>query len=107
MTHRIFGGRSVSGKIHRARAAGDHAVPQQQSSREAISDGVITAKVRAALATDPITATYEIHVETLSGVVRLTGFVETTSIRIEASRLAKYVDGVRQVDDLLDCRHDD
>lgn len=82
-------------------------MPQQQSSREAISDGVITAKVRAALATDPITATHDIHVETLAGVVQLTGFVATTSIRIEASRLAKYIDGVRQVDDLLDCRRAD
>lgn len=83
---------------------GNRSAATQQSTREAISDGVITARVRAALAHDPITATYDIHVETLAGVVQLTGFVETTSIRIVASRLAKYVDGVLQVDDSLDCR---
>lgn len=80
--------------------------PTQQPTREAISDGVITARVRAALAHDPVTATYDIHVDTQAGVVHLTGFVETTSIRIVASRLAKYVDGVQQVDDSLDCRRD-
>lgn len=85
----------------------DRSAPAPQAPREAIRDGVITAKVRAALATDPLTATYDIHVETFAGVVQLTGFVETTSIRIEALRLAKYVDGVRQVDDLLDCRRFD
>ena len=78
--------------------------PAQQPTREAISDGVITARVRAALAHDPVTANYDIHVDTQAGVVHLTGFVETTSIRIVASRLAKYVDGVQQVDDSLDCR---
>lgn len=85
-------------------AVGNPSPATQQSTREAISDGVITARVRAALAHDPITATYDIHVETLAGVVQLTGFVETTSTRIVASRLAKYVDGVLQVDDSLDCR---
>lgn len=83
---------------------GNRASATQQSTREAISDGVITARVRAALATDPITANYDIHVETMAGVVQLTGFVETTSTRIVASRLAKYVDGVSQVEDSLDCR---
>ena len=77
---------------------------KQQSTRGAINDGVITAKVRAALAADPVTASYEIRVETLNGIVELTGFVETTSVRVEALHVAEYVDGVLRVDDLLDQR---
>ena len=75
---------------------------KQQSTRGAISDGLITAKLRAALATDPVTAEYEIFVETWNGVVELTGFVETATVRAEALQLAKYVDGVVRVQDSLD-----
>lgn len=75
-----------------------------QFTREAITDGVITARVRAALADDPITATYDICVETMAGVVELTGYVDTTSVSVEAIFVAKRVDGVLQVQDSLDLR---
>ena len=77
----------------------------QQSARGAITDGVITAKVRAALCADPITAHYDICVETLAGVVELTGFVETEIVRTEALQVTEHVKGVRQVHDLLDVRN--
>ena len=80
---------------------------KQQSTREAISDGVITAKVRAALAADPITADYEINVESLEGVVELTGFVETATVRAEALQVTRYVEGVVRVQDSLDLRRFD
>lgn len=80
---------------------------QQQSTRGAINDGLITAKIRAALATDPITAEYEIFVETWNGVVELTGFVETATVRAEALQLAKDVEGVARVQDSLDLRRFD
>lgn len=76
----------------------------QQSTREAITDGVITAKVRAALNGDPITATYDICVETLAGIVELTGFVETEVVRIEALYVAEHIHGVLRVQDSLDVR---
>jgi osmotically-inducible protein OsmY len=79
--------------------------PEQQTAREAITDGVITATVRVRLVADPITAAYDIHVETFKGVVELTGFVETTTVRREALRVAHDVEGVQQVHDLLDIRH--
>ena len=75
-----------------------------QSTGRAISDGVITAKARAALAADPITATYEISVTTLSGVVELSGFVETTIVRTEALQLVRTISGVLQVEDAMDLR---
>jgi hyperosmotically inducible protein len=76
----------------------------QQSTRGAITDGVITAKVRAALGEDPITGSYDICVETLAGIVELTGFVETEIVRIEALHVAEHVHGVLRVQDLLDVR---
>ena len=79
-------------------------VPTQQSTREAISDAVITSTLKAELSVDALTATYEIHVATLAGVVELTGFVAVTAVRDEALQLAKNVRGVRQVKDLLDIR---
>jgi hyperosmotically inducible protein len=76
----------------------------QQSTREAITDGVITAKVRAALGEDPITARYDICVETLAGIVELSGFVETDTARVEALHVTELVHGVVRVEDSLDVR---
>lgn len=80
---------------------------EQQSTRGGISDGLITAKVRAALATDPITAEYQIGVDTWDGIVELTGFVETATVRAEALLLARHVEGVLRVQDSLDLRRFD
>lgn len=76
----------------------------QQSTREAITDGVITAKVRAALAEDSITASYDIRVETLAGIVELSGFVGTDIVRMEALLVTEHVQGVLRVENLLDVR---
>jgi hyperosmotically inducible protein len=76
-----------------------------QQTREAITDGVITAKVREALCEDPITASYDIRVETLAGIVELSGFVETDDVRIEALHVTEHIRGVRRVQDLLDVRN--
>lgn len=81
------------------------AMSTQQSTREAITDGVITAKVRAALGEDPITATYDIAVNTLGGIVELTGFVDTQIVRSEALQVTRHIDGVLRVEDQLDVRH--
>jgi hyperosmotically inducible protein len=83
------------------------AMGMQQSTREAITDGVITAKVRAALGEDPITATYDIYVQTLAGIVELTGFVDTQIVRIEALHVTRHIHGVLRVEDQLDVRHFD
>lgn len=76
----------------------------QQTTRGAITDGVITAKVRGALRDDSITAGHDIRVATLAGIVELSGFVATDIIRIEALHVTEHVDGVLRVEDLLDVR---
>jgi hyperosmotically inducible protein len=81
------------------------AMGTQQSTREAITDGVITAKVRAALGEDPITATYDICVQTQAGIVELTGFVDTQIVRIEALHVTRHIHGVLRVEDQLDVRN--
>jgi hyperosmotically inducible periplasmic protein len=81
--------------------------PQQQGAREAISDGVITARIKVGLMADSLTAPYDIHVETFKGIVELTGFVETTTVRAEALHVAEDVEGVQQVNDSLDIRNAD
>lgn len=76
----------------------------QQSTGEAVTDGVITARVRAALCEDATTAIYDICVETMGGIVELTGFVDTEIVRAEALHVAEHVRGVRRVQDSLDLR---
>jgi hyperosmotically inducible protein len=77
---------------------------QRQSTGQVISDGVITAGVRASLMADPITNRYAIHVETFRAIVRLDGFVESDEVRVEALLIACDTEGVRQVSDRLDVR---
>jgi osmotically-inducible protein OsmY len=78
--------------------------PTQQSAGQAIDDGVVTAKVKAALVQDPVTKAHEITVETFKGTVQLSGFVESDEARTRAVELAKDVDGVKQVKDALEVR---
>jgi osmotically-inducible protein OsmY len=84
--------------------AGCSSTPTQQSAGQAIDDGVVTAKVKAALVQDPVTKAHEINVDTFKGTVQLSGFVESDEARARAVELAKDVDGVKQVKDALEVR---
>jgi hyperosmotically inducible protein len=66
------------------------------------NDALITSKIEAKLAADPDTNNFEIDVDTLNGVVRLRGLVETESERREAEQLALATEGVRRVDNQLE-----
>ena len=72
-----------------------------KSAGEQIDDSAVTAKVKTALARDPATSAYRIDVETFRGEVQLNGFVETANMKSSATRVAKSVDGVRQVSNNL------
>jgi hyperosmotically inducible protein len=78
--------------------------PTQQSAEEAIDDGVLTAKVKAALIEDPVTKAHQINVETFKGQVQLSGFVESDEARTRALQLARDVDGVKKVKDAMEVR---
>nr|MBO2487690.1 transporter [Gammaproteobacteria bacterium] len=81
--------------------------PRQQPAREAIKDGVVTAKVKEALTQDPLTRMHEIDVNTFRGTVQLRGFVETREARERALELARAVRGVKKVEDALQVRGGD
>jgi osmotically-inducible protein OsmY len=78
--------------------------PTRQSVDEAIDDGVVTAKVKAALIEDPVTKAHQINVETFKGTVQLSGFVETEQARSRALQVTKDIDGVKRVKDSMDVR---
>jgi hyperosmotically inducible protein len=71
------------------------------SNREAVDDSTIAANVKAALVQDPSTRASNISVNTMHGVVELTGFVDTPDQRHEAARVAGNVAGVHSVDNEL------
>jgi osmotically-inducible protein OsmY len=83
---------------------GCSSTPQQQSTGQAIDDGVVTAKVKAKLIEDPVTKAHQINVETFKGSVQLSGFVETEQARSRALQLAKDTAGVKNVKDALEVR---
>jgi hyperosmotically inducible protein len=72
------------------------------SGSQAMSDGWITTKVKAALVGNPTTKAYHINVTTTEGVVQLSGHVETSAERSEAERVARDIEGVREVDNDLE-----
>ena len=78
--------------------------PTQQSTGQAIDDGVVTAKVKAKLIEDPVTKAHQINVETFKGTVQLSGFVEDNQARTRALQLARDVEGVKSVKDALEIR---
>lgn len=78
--------------------------PTQQSTGQAIDDGVITAKVKAKLVEDPVTKAHQINVDTFKGNVQLSGFVESDQARTRALQIARDVDGVKNVKDGMQIR---
>lgn len=83
---------------------GCSSTPTQQSTGQAIDDGVVTAKVKAKLIEDPVTKAHQINVETFKGSVQLSGFVETDQARTRALQLARDTEGVKTVKDAMEIR---
>jgi osmotically-inducible protein OsmY len=68
---------------------------------EVIDDALITTKVKAALAADPIVKATEVKVETYKGIVQLSGFVDTPEAKKRAVEVAREIKGVKEVKDSL------
>lgn len=71
------------------------------SPKTQLSDAEITASVKTRLAADPDVAALNIDVDTLEGVVTLSGRVESAAEKSEAERVARGTDGVRRVNNNL------
>jgi osmotically-inducible protein OsmY len=71
----------------------------RESAGQYGDDVVISNKVRGQLIKDQALKAFDIHVETMQGVVQLSGFVETAAQKAQAERIARSVEGVRSVRD--------
>jgi hyperosmotically inducible protein len=67
------------------------------SAGQQVDDATITASVKTKLAADTDVAAHNIDVDTVEGVVTLTGKVDTWDEAREAESIARSTDGVRQV----------
>ncbi len=66
--------------------------------KEQIDDSVITSKIEAKLGADPQVSGFNVGVDTMGGVVRLSGTVKTEEARQEAEKLARDTRGVVRVE---------
>jgi hyperosmotically inducible protein len=73
------------------------ATDTQRAAGETIDDGVVTAKVKAALIDNDIVEAGEVNVTTYRGVVQLSGFVDSNEEKTQATQAAKSVSGVKEV----------
>lgn len=76
--------------------AADDAKPKQ-SVGEYTSDAVVTTKVKAAIVGEKSLSALDIAVETNNGIVTLTGSVGSAAQSDDATRVARGVEGVKQV----------
>jgi hyperosmotically inducible protein len=72
-------------------------VRDQQSVGSYIDDATLTTRVKAKFADDPTVSAMSISVETLKGVVQLSGFAKSSEERVRAGQLALGVSGVQSV----------
>jgi len=70
---------------------------KQESTGDYIDDTVLTTKVKTAVFNEPSLKSAEINVETLKGVVQLSGFVNSQADIDKAVEIARAVPGVRSV----------
>src|ERR1700733_607529 len=62
-------------------------------------DTVITSKVKESFVADPKVKAMQVNVETMQGVVQLSGFVDSSASEARAVALANQVKGVKSVKD--------
>src|ERR1700722_17434579 len=73
----------------------------RETSGQYVDDSTITAKVKEAYVADPQVSSMQVNVETMQGVVQLSGFVSSKSMEQHAVQLAQQVNGVKSVKDNL------
>lgn len=74
---------------------------EQKPGRTMLADSELAHRVQIGLANDPVLAETAIRVETVDGVVRLRGVVYSRTQQTRALEIARAIDGVRRIDDVL------
>ena len=80
-----------------ALSAGCSVTSGQETSGEYVDDATITTRVKSRFAEDKTVAATRIQVETLKGVVQLSGFAVSEAEKQRAAQIAAAVPGVKQV----------
>jgi osmotically-inducible protein OsmY len=80
-----------------ALGAGCSVTSGQSTTGEYVDDATITTRVKARFAEDKTVAATRIQVETLKGVVQLSGFAVSEAEKQRAAQIAASVPGVKQV----------
>jgi hyperosmotically inducible protein len=68
-----------------------------QGAKADVKDAGITTKIKGSLATNPITKSATIHVDTDNGIVNLTGDVPSAKVMAEAQKIAQNTEHVKSV----------
>jgi hyperosmotically inducible protein len=76
-------------------------VSGRETAGQYVDDTAITTKVKSEILGDPALKVLQINVETMQGVVQLSGFVDSKQSRTKAVNIAKHVRGVKSVQDDL------
>lgn len=74
---------------------------QSSTAGNMVADSVITTKVKADLIKEPDLKSMDVHVDTVKGVVMLSGFVPSQAEADKAVQLARSVEGVKEVQSSL------
>ncbi|MBV8047599.1 MAG: BON domain-containing protein [Paludibacterium sp.] len=69
----------------------------QSTVGQYVDDATVTARVKKRLATEPKVSAMRISVETLKGVVELSGFAVSEAEKMRAGEIARSVPGVKDV----------
>ena len=85
-------------------AVGCAVMRDQSTVGEYVDDATITTRVKAKFAEDPTVSAMAIKVETLKGVVQLSGFAKNATEKENAAAFARKVPGVRSVDNNIEIR---
>ena len=70
---------------------------KQETVGAYVDDSAVTTKVKAKFAEDPTVSAMAIKVDTMKGVVQLSGFAKSPEERMMAERLARDTNGVTAV----------
>src|SRR5271163_1558770 len=73
----------------------------RESAGQYVDDATITSKVKEAFVADPHVQAMQVNVETMQGVVQLSGFVDSAKTEQRAVQLAQQVKGVKSVSDTI------
>lgn len=72
-----------------------------KTAEEALTDGALTAKIKAKMALDDTVKARDLSVHTVDGVVTVTGTVRSSAERDRGLALARETKGVRRVEDRI------